>query len=68
QLFLNGFLALDSIFLGNFGVDQIDADIWTLDLTRRYNWNQRWQVDINAPVDYAQTTYHSPGAGGSTSH
>lgn len=59
QLFLNGFLALDSIFLGNIGVDQIDADIWTLDLTGRYNWNQRWQVDINAPVVYRESTYQS---------
>ncbi|MGU2146234.1 transporter [Pseudomonas aeruginosa] len=67
QLFLNGFLALDSIFLGNLGVDQIDADIWTLDLTGRYNWNQRWQVDINAPVVYRESTYQSAGAGGSTS-
>lgn len=67
QLFLNGFLALDSIFLGNIGVDQIDADIWTLDLTGRYNWNQRWQVDINAPVVYRESTYQSAGAGGSTS-
>ncbi len=66
QLFLNGFLALDSIFLGNIGVDQIDADIWTLDLTGRYNWNQRWQVDINAPVVYRESTYQSAGAGGST--
>ncbi|MGC3710928.1 hypothetical protein ACPTKC_30255, partial [Pseudomonas aeruginosa] len=59
QLFLNGFQALDSIFLGNIGVDLIDADIWTLDLTGRYNWNQGWQLDINAPVVYRETTYQS---------
>lgn len=66
QLFLNGFLALDSIFLGNIGVDEIEADIWTLDLTARYNWKNRWQFDINAPVLYRESTYESAGAGGST--
>lgn len=66
QLFLNGFLALDSIFLGNLGVDQINADTLTLDLTGRYNLKQRWQFDINAPIIYRQTSYESAGAGGST--
>ncbi|WP_447749910.1 transporter [Pseudomonas nicosulfuronedens] len=66
QLFLNGFLALDSIFLGNIGVDQIEADIWTLDLTARYNWRNRWQFDVNVPVVYRESTYESAGAGGST--
>lgn len=66
QLFLNGFLALDAIFLGNLGVDQIDADTFTLDLTGRYNWNQRWQLDLNLPLIYRQTQYASAGAGGSS--
>ncbi|WP_069864842.1 MULTISPECIES: hypothetical protein [Pseudomonas] len=66
QLFLNGFLALDSIFLGNIGVDEIKSDIWTLDVTARYNWRNRWQFDINAPVVYRESTYESAGAGGST--
>ncbi|MES2819963.1 MAG: hypothetical protein V4812_13360 [Pseudomonadota bacterium] len=66
QLFLNGFLALDAIFLGNLGVDQIDADTFTLDLTGRYNWDQRWQVDLNLPLIYRQTQYKSAGAGGSS--
>ncbi|MCY1274716.1 hypothetical protein D9M68_205230 [compost metagenome] len=64
QLILNGFLALDTIFLGNINVDQINADIYTLDLTARYNWQQRWQFDINAPVIYRETTYESGGASG----
>src|SRR5690554_893956 len=41
QLFLNGFLALDAIFLGNIGVDEINADTFTFDLTARYNLRQR---------------------------
>ena len=62
QLILNGFLALDSIFLGNINLDRIKADTWTLDLTGRYNFNNRWQFDINAPVIYRETTYQSGGA------
>ncbi|MCF5724214.1 hypothetical protein GIV38_21515, partial [Pseudomonas syringae] len=50
QLTLNGFLALDSIFLGNINLDRIKADNWTLDLTGRYNLDNRWQFDINVPV------------------
>ena len=66
QLILNGFLALDSIFLGSIGVDQVKADNWTLDLTGRYNFDQRWQLDLNVPVIYRDTTYSSAGAGNST--
>ncbi len=67
QLFLNGFLALDAIFLGNLGIDEINADTLTLDLTSRYNWRQRWQFDANLPFIYRETTYQSAGAGGATS-
>ncbi|EJN40431.1 hypothetical protein PMI38_00089 [Pseudomonas sp. GM84] len=63
-LTLNGFLALDSIFLGNINIDRIKADNWTLDLTARYNVDQRWQFDINVPVVYRESTYSSGGAGG----
>ncbi|MBA1196612.1 transporter [Pseudomonas plecoglossicida] len=63
-LTLNGFLALDSIFLGNINLDRIKADNWTLDLTARYNLDQRWQFDINVPVVYRESTYSSGGAGG----
>ncbi|RON09999.1 hypothetical protein BK659_08820 [Pseudomonas brassicacearum] len=63
-LVLNGFLALDSIFLGNINIDRIKADNWTLDLTGRYNVAQRWQFDLNVPVVYRESTYSSGGAGG----
>lgn len=65
QLTLNGFLALDSIFLGNINLDRIKADNWTLDLTGRYNLDNRWQFDINVPVVYRESTYQSGGAGNS---
>jgi len=61
QLILNGFLALDSIFLGNINLDRIKADTWTLDLTGRYNFDNRWQFDLNVPVVYRESTYQSGG-------
>ena len=63
QLTLNGFLALDSIFLGNINLDRIKSDNWTLDLTGRYNVDNRWQFDVNVPVVYRESTYQSGGAG-----
>lgn len=63
-LVLNGFLALDSIFLGSINLDRVKADNWTLDMTARYNLAQRWQFDINVPVVYRESTYSSGGAGG----
>lgn len=63
QLTLNGFLALDSIFLGNINLDRIKSDNWTLDLTGRYNLDNRWQFDVNVPVIYRESTYQSGGAG-----
>lgn len=66
QLFLNGFLALDAIFLGNLGVDQINADSFTFDVTGRYNFLDRWQLNLNAPFIYRETTFSSAGAGGAS--
>ena len=66
QLILNGFLALDSIFLGNINVDQINADNFTLDLTGRYNLHNRLQFDVNVPFLLRDVTYESAGAGNST--
>ncbi|WP_339546994.1 hypothetical protein [Pseudomonas sp. RA_35y_Pfl2_P32] len=63
-LILNGFLALDSIFLGNINLDRIKADNWTFDVTGRYNLNNRWQFDLNVPVVYRESTYQSGGASG----
>ncbi|MHA6194805.1 transporter [Pseudomonas wadenswilerensis] len=65
QLLLNGFLALDSIFLGNIDLSRIKSDTWTVDLTGRYNLNNRWQFDINVPVVYRESTFESGGVQGS---
>ncbi len=66
QLTLNGFLALDAIFLGNISVDEVKADILTLDLTGRYTLSDRMQMDLNLPFLYRSTTYQSGGAGGAS--
>ena len=36
-----------------------------MDLTGRYNLDNRWQFDVNVPVVYRESTYQSGGAGGS---
>jgi len=66
QLALNGFLALDAIFLGNISVDQVKADILTLDETARWGVTPRLQMDLDVPFLYRRTVYQSAGAGGSS--
>lgn len=65
QLTLNGFLALDAIFLGNIDLDRIKSDIVQLDVTGRYGVTDRLQFDFNAPFLYRSSTYESGGVGGS---
>lgn len=63
QLTLNGFLALDAIFLGDINLDRIKSDIVQLDVTGRYGVTDRLQFDFNAPFLYRSSTYESGGAG-----
>jgi hypothetical protein len=65
QLTLNGFLALDAIFLGNINLDRIKSDTMQLDVTGRYGVTDRLQFDFNAPFLYRSSTYESGGAGNS---
>lgn len=67
DLFLNGFLALDAIFLGQINLDRIKADTLTFDLTGRYAPTDRLQFDINLPYLYRSSSFSSAGAGFSTS-
>ena len=67
DLFLNGFLALDAIFLGNINLDRIKSDIWTLDVTGRYSATDRLQFDVNVPYLYRDSNFSSVGVGFSTS-
>lgn len=61
---LNGFLALDSIFLGKISIDQLRADVLTADLTGRFAPNDRLQLDVNVPYLYRHSNFQSGGAGG----
>ncbi|MDO9052004.1 MAG: hypothetical protein Q8N02_11040 [Methylotenera sp.] len=65
QLTLNGFLALDAIFLGNIKLDNVKSDIFQLDVTGRYGVTDRLQFDFNAPFLYRTSTFESAGAGSS---
>lgn len=66
DLFLNGFLALDAIFLGDLSLDRIKADTWTFDLTGRYSYSDRLQFDVNVPYLYRDSSFSTVGAGFAT--
>ena len=61
QLALNGFIALDAIFLGNISVDNIKSDVMTADVGLRYRPSSRWQFDAQMPLVYRNTVYQSAG-------
>lgn len=65
QLTLEGFLALDAIFLGRINLDRVKSDIVQFDVTGRYGVTDRLQVDFNLPFLYRSSTYESGGVGGS---
>ena len=61
QLILNGFLALDAIFLGDISIDEIDSDILTTSLTGRWTVTDRLQLSLGVPFVYRETTTRSGG-------
>lgn len=63
---LNGFLALDSIFLGRISIDDVSADIAAFDVTARYSLSPRFQIDANLPFLARRSTFSSGGAGGNS--
>lgn len=66
NLVLNGFLALDSIFLGNINVSRIKSDSLQLDETARYSPTPRLQFDVNLPLVARSSDYFSGGVGGAS--
>lgn len=64
QLTLNGFLALDAIFLGNIAIENVESD------TMNYNFAARWGVtpkltlNLDVPYLWRKTVYQKGGAGG----
>jgi hypothetical protein len=67
SLALRGFLALDAILLGQINLQQIKTDQLQYDLTGRWTLSDRLSVDLNVPLVYRDSSYYSPGAGGSAS-
>ncbi|HUW53147.1 MAG TPA: hypothetical protein VMV99_07015 [Rhodanobacter sp.] len=65
QLTLNGFLALDAIFLGNIAVEDVKSDSLTYNLAARYGVSPRLTLNLDVPYLGRHTTYQKGGAGGS---
>lgn len=65
QLTLNGFLALDAIFLGNIAIQNVESDSLTYNLAARYGLSPRLTLNLDAPFLGRQTVYQKGGAGGS---
>jgi hypothetical protein len=65
ELTLNGFLALNSIFLGNIAIDRVTSDSLTNDVIGRYAITPRLSVNLDVPFVGRNTDYQQGGAGGS---
>ncbi len=65
QLTLNGFLALDAIFLGNIAIENVKSDALTYNLATRYGVSPRLTLNLDVPYLGRQTAYLKGGAGGS---
>ncbi len=62
---LDGFLALDAIFLGTISIDRINADIFTLEPSVDIGLSDRLFVDVSLPLLSRTSNFQSGGAGGS---
>lgn len=65
QLTLNGFLALDAIFLGNIAIQNVESDSLTYNLVARYGLNPKLTLNLDVPYIGRRTVYQKGGAGGS---
>ncbi len=65
QLTLNGFLALDAIFLGNIAIENVESDSLTYDFAARWGVNPRLTLNLDVPYIARKTIYQKGGAGGS---
>lgn len=62
---LDGFLALDAIFLGTISIDRINADIFTLEPSIDLGLSDRLFIDASFPLLSRISNFQSGGAGGS---
>jgi hypothetical protein len=65
QLTLNGFLALDAIFLGNIAIENVESDSLTYNIAARYGISPRLTLNLDVPYLGRNTVYQKGGAGGS---
>ncbi len=65
QLTLNGFLALDAIFLGSIAVEDVASDTFTYTFAARKGITRDLSASIEVPMVQRWTTYQKGGAGGS---
>ena len=64
QLTLNGFLALDAIFLGNIAIENVESDTATYNFGARWGVSPRLTVNLDVPWIWRRTVYQKGGAGG----
>lgn len=67
QLTLHGFLALDAIFLGNIGIENVESDTATINTAVRWGLSPRLTLNADVPWIHRRTTYQKGGAGGAAS-
>ena len=64
QLTLNGFLALDAIFLGNIAIENVESDSLTYNLAGRWGVSPSLTLNLDVPYLARRTVYQKGGAGG----
>lgn len=64
QLTLNGFLALDAIFLGNIAIENVESDTLNYNFAARWGLNPRLTLNLDVPYLARRTLYQKGGAGG----
>ena len=64
QLTLNGFLALDAIFLGNIAIENAESDSLTYNLAARWGVSPNLTLNMDVPYLARRTVYQKGGAGG----
>ena len=64
---LNGFLALDSIFLGTISIDQVTSDIYSAEPTLNVGLTDRLFLNAGIPYLFRTSNFRSGGAGGNAS-
>ena len=64
QITLNGFLALDAIFLGNIAIENVESDTLIYNLAARWGVSPNLTLNLDVPFLWRKTVYQKGGAGG----